>query len=81
MLLFFFALLSASLLLDFVEAHGAMMNPISRNMQSYYAPPPGVAINYDPNWIAAGGVGVTAGAGKAWPNGPHGICGDPYNGE
>ena len=81
MLLFLAALISASFLPAFVKAHGAMMSPITRNMQSYYAPPPGVSINYDPNWLAAGGVGVTGGAGKAWPSGPHGVCGDPYAGE
>ena len=29
--------------------------------------------------ITAGGVGTTSSTGAAWPNGPHGICGDPYS--
>lgn len=50
------------------QAHAFLSQPCARNKI--------FNSNYEPQSLSAGGPGVV-GAGAVWPNGQHGICGDP----
>eukprot|EP00798_Chlamydomonas_sp_ICE-L_P010158 gene10158-8062_t len=62
------------------DAHGFLLSPQSRNIQSYYGPEsPGK--EYTPQGLVAGGPDKVklGGGGLAWPHGKYGACGDPYD--
>ena len=52
-------------------AHGFMSTPVSRNIDSG---------TYCDHCLNGGGVGAVYASGS-WPNGRHGVCGDPASGE
>ena len=49
--------------------HGFMVEPAARNTDA--------STNYCPHCLSGGGVGEVYSAGRAYPNGLHGVCGDP----
>eukprot|EP00798_Chlamydomonas_sp_ICE-L_P010153 gene10153-8056_t len=72
--------LAGSLHLRVADAHGFLLTPLSRNIRSYYDPPPQDK-EYLPHGLRAGGPAKVkeGGGGLPWPNGGFGVCGDPYD--